>query len=113
MQTYSKLGYIQRFVHAPKTPFGKHLSKVTIQAHTDGRNSGHVQGRLGIQTLGLLHLTAHAVIVWGLGSLIILAGSDIPILYLRTLILHTVKVVHFRVHPSLMFPTFVLIDLLM
>ena len=64
LQTYSKLGYIQSFVHAPNNPFGQHLSKDTIHAPTDGRKSGHFQGRLGInqvQNLELFHLTAHAI----------------------------------------------------
>ena len=64
MQTYVKLGYIQRLVHAPNNPFGQHLSKDTIHAPTDGHKSGHFQGRLGInqvQNLELFHLTAHAL----------------------------------------------------
>ena len=64
LQTYSKLCYIQSFVHAPNNPFGQHLSKDTIHAPTDGRKSGHFQGRLGInqvQNLELFHLTAHAI----------------------------------------------------
>ena len=64
MQTYSKLGYIQSFVHAPNNLFGQHLSNDTVHAPIDGRNSGHFQGRLGItqvQNLELFHLAAHAV----------------------------------------------------
>ena len=61
---HAKLGDNQRFVHAPNNPFGKHLSKDTIHAPTDGRKSGHFQGRLGIrqvQNLELFHFTAQTV----------------------------------------------------
>ena len=46
VQIYSKLDYLQSFVHAPNNPFGQHLSWGTIHTPTDGRKSEHFKSKI-------------------------------------------------------------------
>ena len=100
---HAKLGYNQRFFHAPNNPFGKHLSMDTIHAPTDGLKSGNFQGRLGISPKSgtVLLYRSNCGVNDPSGFFIffsLLAYLDVSILYLCGFTMHTVKVDIFHVH---------------